>query len=468
MTIQNAVGSSRYQRLVDRWVDLSRWPTAKKTVLAMAAAAVFHLATVLVAAVVLTVRPGLVDLSGIGPVFSTWVGATIVILLLALPAARRGAEARWTVYLVIVAYCAIIAWTLLMLGVVNTPWFANAPLLVLLVPIYWDVAAGRLALAVMLVALAVASFLEISGYTTFVPITQLRVLEARRTLGWHIAAYVSVWGVAAYVFLMMDFSVSARERLEQQLEALHETVRRQAAELEKWNRELTTRVESQLTELGRLARLKRFFSAPVADVIARDDEALLRPHRRGVTVVSIDLRGFTAFAESSEPEEVMGVLREYHKEMGQLITTWGGTLEHFAGDGIMVVFNDPVEVPNPEERAVRMTLAMRDAVETLRVRWTRRGFDLGVGFGISSGYATAGVIGFDQRWAYSVIGTVMNQAARLNGAAAHGQILVSERLLAAVESFVESEPVGDITLKGLRRPLATFNLSARRERGPVA
>ena len=251
----------------------------------------------------------------------------------------------------------------------------------------------------------------------------------------------------------------ARVRSLLRIQTLHETVRRQAAELEEWNRALATRVEAQLAEIGRLDRLKRFFSAQLADAIARDDETLLRPHRRAVTVVSVDLRGFTAFAESSEPEEVMGVLREYHREMGRLITAWEGTLEHFAGDGIMVVFNDPVEVVNPEERAVRMTLAMRDAVEPLRARWIRQGFDLGVGFGISRGYATAGVIGFDQRWEYTVIGTVMNQAARLVAAATHGQILVSERLLAAVESFVEAEPVGELSLKGLRRPLATFNLS---------
>jgi class 3 adenylate cyclase len=193
-------------------------------------------------------------------------------------------------------------------------------------------------------------------------------------------------------------------------------------------------------------------------VIARDDEALLRPHRRVVTVVGADLRGFTAFAESAEPEEVIGVLREYHREMGRLITVWEGTIEHFAGDGILVVFNDPVEVSNPEERAVRLAIEMRDAIETLRARWMRRGFDLGAGFGISAGYATAGVIGYEERWDYTVIGTVINTAARLVAAATHGQILVSERLLEAVESRVEAVSMGELTLKGLRRPLATFDV----------
>jgi DNA-binding response OmpR family regulator len=252
--------------------------------------------------------------------------------------------------------------------------------------------------------------------------------------------------------------VLARVRSLLRIGSLHDTVRRQAAELAEWNQALVTRVESQVAELGRLERLKRFFSAPVADAIARDDETMLRPHRRLVTVVAADLRGFTAFAESAEPEEVMRVLQEYHREMGRLITAWDGTLEHFAGDGIVVVFNDPVQVPDAQERAVRMALAMREAVETLRARWVRQGFELGAGFGIGTGYATAGVLGYDGRWDYTVIGTVMNQSARLVGVAEHGQILVSERLLEAVEPFVEAEPVGELVLKGLRRPLATFNI----------
>ena len=210
---------SHYQRLVDRWVDLAAWPTSKKTVLAMAIAAGFHLATTASAWLVVILWPGLIDLSGLVTPFACWVAATVVILLLAIPPARRGAEGRWTVYLVIVAYSICIAWILSLLGVVNTPWFANAPLLVLLVVIYWDLAAGRVALAIMLLALTVASYLELSGRTTYVAVTQLRDLEARRTLGWHIVGYVSVWGVAAYVFLMMHFSVSARDNQQRQLEA---------------------------------------------------------------------------------------------------------------------------------------------------------------------------------------------------------------------------------------------------------
>lgn len=250
----------------------------------------------------------------------------------------------------------------------------------------------------------------------------------------------------------------ARVRSLLRIRSLHETVRAQAEELAEWNRVLATRVDAQVVELARLDRLKRFFSPQVTALIARDDDSLLRPHRRRVAVLGVDLRGFTAFAESAEPEEVMGILHDYHKEMGRLITAWEGTLEHFAGDGIMVVFNDPLEVPDPESRAVCAAVAMRDCIETLRAKWKREGFDLGAGFGISSGYATAGVIGCDQRWDYSVIGTVMNQAARLVGAATHGQILVSDRILAAVEPLVDAEPIGELELKGLRRPVATYNV----------
>jgi CheY-like chemotaxis protein/class 3 adenylate cyclase len=250
----------------------------------------------------------------------------------------------------------------------------------------------------------------------------------------------------------------ARVRSLLRIRALHETVQRQAEELAEWNRELSARVDAQVIELGRLDRLKRFFAPQVADLIARDDETLLRPHRRLVSVVSVDLRGFTAFAESAEPEEIMHVLGEYHREIGALVTAWEGTLEYFAGDGVVVVFNDPVEVSNPDERAVRMAIAMRDALEMLRARWLRQGFDLGVGFGISSGYATAGAIGFDGRWDYTVIGTVMNQAARLVASATHGQILVSERVLERVETLVDAERVGELSLKGLRRPLVAFNV----------
>jgi class 3 adenylate cyclase len=237
------------------------------------------------------------------------------------------------------------------------------------------------------------------------------------------------------------------------------------AELAELNQTLEQRVAEQVGQLDRLGRLKRFFSPQLSELIlAGDAEDPLKSHRREVTVVFLDLRGFTAFAETAEPEEVMGVLREYHAVMGTIILAHEGTLERFTGDGMMIFFNDPVPVPNPHERAVRMAVEMRERVLGLLARWRKRGFELDLGVGIAHGYATIGAIGFEGRWDYGAIGTVTNLAARLCGEAAPGQILVSQRLLGLVEELVEAEPVGDLALKGFARPVPTFNVRALRER----
>src|SRR6059036_3801130 len=212
-------------------------------------------------------------------------------------------------------------------------------------------------------------------------------------------------------------------------------------ELAEWSRTLEQRVEAQLAQLERLDRLKRFFSPQLAELIVSGDaEDPLKSHRREVTVVFLDLRGFTAFAETSEPEEVMGVLREYHAAMGRLILEHEGTLERFTGDGMMIFFNDPVPVPDPPERAVRMAVAMRARVEALAARWRKHGWDLAIGVGIAQGYATIGAIGFEGRWDYGAIGTVTNLAARLCGEAKGGQILVSRRVASSAEALVDAEP----------------------------
>jgi class 3 adenylate cyclase len=208
-----------------------------------------------------------------------------------------------------------------------------------------------------------------------------------------------------------------------------------------------------------LGRLKRFFSPQLADLIIRggaDDP--LKTHRREVTVVFLDLRGFTAFAETSEPEEVMGVLHEYHAEMGKLILAHEGTLERFTGDGMMIFFNDPLPVPDAAERAVRMAVAMRERAAELAARWHRRGYELDLGIGIAKGFATIGAIGFEGRWDYGAIGTVTNLAARLCGEAKPGQILISPRLLPEVEPVLEVEEVGTLAVKGLARPVRVMNI----------
>jgi class 3 adenylate cyclase len=230
-------------------------------------------------------------------------------------------------------------------------------------------------------------------------------------------------------------------------------------QLAEWARTLEARVREKVAEVERLGRLKRFFSPQLAElIVAGGADDPLRTHRREVTVVFLDLRGFTAFAETSEPEEVMRVLREYHAAMGQVIVAHEGTLERFTGDGMMIFFNDPVPVPNPAERALRMAVAMRERVAVLGDAWRKRGYDLGLGIGIAEGYATLGAIGFEGRWDYGAIGTVTNLAARLCGEAKTGQILVSSRVGGAVEDLAILDEVGTLTLKGLLRPVPVLNV----------
>jgi class 3 adenylate cyclase len=259
-------------------------------------------------------------------------------------------------------------------------------------------------------------------------------------------------------------SLVARVKSMLRIKALHDQVQEQASQLQEWNQMLEKRVAEQLAQMERLGRLKRFFSPQLAELIlsgGADDP--LKSHRREVTVVFLDLRGFTAFAETSEPEEIMAVLREYHAEMGQAIVSHEGTLERFAGDGMMVFFNDPVAVPDPAVRAVRMVLAMRERLQALTAKWKKRGFDLEFGAGIAQGYATIGAIGFEGRWDYGAIGTVTNLAARLCGEARPGQVLVSQRVLASVEDLVTAEPLGELHLKGFLKPVPAFNLSGLKQ-----
>lgn len=256
----------------------------------------------------------------------------------------------------------------------------------------------------------------------------------------------------------------ARVRTLLRVKELHDKVTLQAVQLAEWNRTLERRVREQVEQLERLARLKRFFSPQLAELIVSGGaEDPLMSHRREVTVVFLDLRGFTPFAETAEPEEVMGVLREYHAEMGRLVQKHEGTLERFTGDGMMIFFNDPIEVPNPQERAVRMAIEMRSQLTALHTKWMKRGYELDVGMGIATGYATIGTIGFEGRWDYGVIGTVSNLASRLCGEARPGQILVPKRLVTSLEDVVEAEPVGDLSLKGFHRPIPCYNILGLRD-----
>jgi len=220
--------------------------------------------------------------------------------------------------------------------------------------------------------------------------------------------------------------------------------------------------------LARAEGLKRFFSPQLAEILSAGDESVLASHRREITVLFCDLRGFTAFADTADPEEVMRLLRDYHETVGALISRYEGTLERFTGDGLMVFFNDPVPCPDPAARAVRMAIEMRDAVHRLLEEWRRRGHALGFGTGIDMGYATVGRIGFEGRFDYAAIGTVTNLSARLCQEAGDRQILVSQRVYAEVESLVEAVPLGALTLRGFARPLIAFSLLHLRADGPEA
>ena len=243
----------------------------------------------------------------------------------------------------------------------------------------------------------------------------------------------------------------------------HDTIEKQALELEAWNRELEQRVAAQLLELERASRLRRFLAPQLADlIVGSGDESFLNSHRREIVVVFCDLRRFTPFAESSEPEEVMGVLSEYHAALGDLIFRFEGTLERFTGDGLMVFFNDPLPCDDAPVRAINMAVAMRGRVHDLAAGWQRRGHDLGFGAGITQGYATLGRIGFASRYDYAAVGSVTNVAARLCARAADGQILVTQRVVSATEGVAVCDPVGDLELPGLARPVRASNITGLR------
>jgi class 3 adenylate cyclase len=250
-------------------------------------------------------------------------------------------------------------------------------------------------------------------------------------------------------------------RLLNELRERTDQLQAQSKELAELNQQLEHRVSDQVGEIERVSRLRRFLPPQVADlIVASGSEKQLESHRREITALFCDLRGFTGFSESADPEDVMTLLREYHQALGASIIKYSGTLERYAGDGVMVVFNDPVPVENPALKAVLMALEMREAIGALTETWRRWGHEIGFGIGIAHGFATLGTIGFEGRFDYAAIGTVSNVASRLCDEAKPGQILISPRVLTKVESAVKVEPVGEFELKGIRRPLAAYNVIA--------
>jgi adenylate cyclase len=251
----------------------------------------------------------------------------------------------------------------------------------------------------------------------------------------------------------------ARVRSLLRVKEYHDLIESQATELAEWNRTLEARVDEQVAELERLTRLRRYLSPQIAElVLSAPDQTVLESHRREVAVLFCDLRGFTAFTEDVEPEEVMAALADFHDAVGPLINSFAATVGGFTGDGLMVFFNDPLPCPDPPQRAVRLAVAMRERMATVSERWKVLGHDLGFAVGITVGHATLGEVGFAGRYDYTAHGTAINLAARLCDAAASGQILISPPVRAAVEQLVEAEPAGDLQLKGIHKPVAATNV----------
>ena len=231
-------------------------------------------------------------------------------------------------------------------------------------------------------------------------------------------------------------------------------------EIKALNSVLEQRVHSQVDQLQRLGRLKRFFSRQVAEAIVAGGEGILEPHRREITAVFLDLRGFTAFTDRADPDEVLELLRAYHATLGRTVDEFGGTLEHFAGDGIMIFFNDPFPVERPAERAVRMAMGLQLAFEPIAQAWEKLGHQVGLGIGIAQGEATLGVIGFEQRWEYAAIGNVPNLAARLCGEARAGEIILDAQTEREVADFAEVELIGPLALRGFQQPVPAFRVKS--------
>ena len=310
--------------------------------------------------------------------------------------------------------------------------------------------------------LQVCRLLKADASLPFIPI----VMITAKTDSKDIVAGLEAGGDEYLTKPVDQAALVARIKSMLRIKALQDTVQEQAARLQSqtdqlsdWNRTLEQRVAEQLDELERVGRLKRFLPPQLAEfIISSKDERILESHRREITVVFCDLRGYTGFSETAEPEEVMSILNGYHAAMGELIFRFEGTLERFAGDGLMVFFNDPLPCTDAAMRAVSMAVAMRERAAELGRTWRKHGHDLGFGVGIALGYATIGKIGFEGRFDYGAIGTVTNLASRLCGDAQAGQILVSQRVYAMVEDLVEAQPLGNLNLKGFLKPVPAFNI----------
>jgi class 3 adenylate cyclase len=438
---------TRFDRLVDRYADMTTWPTAKKTAFAMATALAFHVVfSSLTIFAFIWWAPGLVDVPRLAIFFAVWVLVIAVILGVSLVVARQGREGHWTAYLVIVAYGWSVIVFLWQLGTATSPWLSILPLMILFVPLYFDGRAGGVAFAFAFVMLTTLSVLELSELLPLASVMHGRTLEALRTPGWYIGVYTFVFGVLGYVFLLVQLTVSVRERQQRRLEATNLALSQTSNELARANEMISRYVASQLADKIRSGQY----------------EEVERHERRKLTLFFSDIKDFTPIAERLEPEDLSALLNEYLSEMSAIAQHYGGTIDKFVGDAIMILFGAPAAMADRDQavRAVRMAAEMQQRLVALRQKWHHDGVerDVEVRMGINTGQATIGNFGSNDRMDYTAIGRQVNLAARLQAHCEPGRILLSHSTYMLVEDEIACVPKGQIQVKGFEHPVSVYEV----------
>ena len=455
-------GTSRYEWLVNRWLDLTTWPTAKKTALLMGIALVFHI-VVLPPALLALVRwsPGLVNAGQLARWCAVAVVGGVAVLAVSLAVARRGREGRWTVYLGIFVYASILVRGLSLFGTASGPWLAVPLLLILLALVFFDRRVGRVTFAYFIVILIAVSVLELSGRIAFAPLMQLRSLDAQRTPGWYVAVYITVLAVFGYAYLLVEFLVVVRETQQRRLEQAYQDL---------------ARTSEQLARASDL--ISRYVAAQVVEQIFAGNYGVIDKHdRRKLTLVFSDIKGFTAMADRMEPEDTSRFLNEYLSEMTAIARRYDATVDKFIGDALMVFFGAPVATEDRDHalRAVRMATAMQERVAELGAKWVGEGLLIEGPFetriGINSGVASVGNFGSKDRLDYTAIGRQVNLAARLQVNCEPGKVLLSHSTWALIKDEIACVPKGEIQVKGIQNPVKVYEVAideyGQREASPA-
>ena len=442
----DVTAGSRYERLIDRWIDLTRWPTAKKTAFAMSAALVFHVTVPLIALQCFRLAPGLVDTRMLTTHFTAWAAALVVLLAVSLVCVWQGREGRWTVYLMIFVYGWFLAEVIRLFGLATSPASAVAWLVVLLVLIFFDLRAGLTALAVALAGTVAIMEMELSEVVPYAPVILLRTFDAQRALGWYLYTYITIFGVFTFVFLLLQLMVSVRETQQQRLEAAHQALGRANAKL------------ARGTDL-----IRRYVPAQLAEQLLSGEPEVHRSHQRlTLTVFFSDIEGFTALVDQIEPEDASRLLNEYFSEMATIAERFGGTVDKFVGDAVMVLFGAPGPAHTREHavRAVEMALAMQARTAELAGTWLDVGLQapLRVRMGINTGPASVGNFGSAGRMDFTAIGNQVNLAARVQSHCPPGSVLITHSTWALVKDRIACAPAGDMTVKGIHYPVRVYEV----------